>query len=383
MENDSQFIVQGLLNASTQVGAGTLGTVTAKSRTSTGSTVQTTFVFSSGSVAANDLIVNSTHSSYAFVSRLISAGNWLMSQPLSPIAIPMTLNPASGGTAEVDTWTAGDAVTIYNPTALNIVQFDPSSADVPIEGANGPVSPGTLYHLSVFEPQNYFNFAMDPLVLGSNSSVVEASIQRVAQWGPVASWFFGANATAANADLIGGAVTTSTNVYDSGRVWIIGGVIGESATPIACAAGQWHGAFLDGDFTIGSNCSDVFSSGGQFGRVFLDTSAIFEMQDGGQEFVEPFNGGTPIIYGPGTLDVSATTRVVYPSGASNAAATFKVGTFEFNAQTKCCSTFPGSSTVTCNLACSAAEADSVLGATSGCLGVLNGGNICNFGLPIP
>ncbi len=87
-----------------------------------------------------------------------------------------------------------------------------------------------------------------------------------------------------------------------------------------------------------------------------------------------------VLWGPGIIDFEGVSRFFYNPGAGEAASFFKqTGGMASNGQTLVCSSYPGSTAGACNLTLSAAELDTKLGATSGCLGAPGGGQVCNYG----
>lgn len=83
---------------------------------SPGNALESTFTTLTGAVAANMILVNATRgNSRALAVRNLGAGNWLLSQPLTPYTALTTPAPAN-----VDTWAAGDSISGFVPIAVDI-----------------------------------------------------------------------------------------------------------------------------------------------------------------------------------------------------------------------------------------------------------------------
>lgn len=394
MEAGSQFVVQGLLNATTQVCSGTLNTITARAQTSAGTTIQSTFTLTANdggtcTIAVGQLVVNTTHAARAWVLRLVSGSNWLLSQPL---VANTGANPAAA--SEVNTWANGDSVTIYAPTQINIADFSPTINDAfaVTDAGQDANAAGSIFDAVVFDPTvavtASFNGQtgvgpayIDTLTLGPYAYLVEAASQRVVALSPTDSlplvpaglnaWAMGGVVGGPKRSALTGTVS-STN-HRATRAFYGGGV-----GSAKCAAVQASDISLDFDIAIEPCLAYVDINDSDLGAVLIDSSAVVHLQ-GTSSIVIGAASGAALVYGAGTLNLASDARVQYPSGASNAAATIKVATLTANNQTKGCSTLPSSSTITCNLTFSAAQADTSLGATSGCLGPLGGASLCNFG----
>lgn len=147
---------------------GTLNVVTAKNRASN-QILQSTFNTTTGAIVAQMMLVNSTHSSIAFVQRLISAGKWQISQPLTQYSgsgIPLSQ-------LEVDTWASGDTITGYSLLNVNLVGIGGQAVDYTNTFSNGHV----VWRLNIWDPASTGN---NPGTLGLNAPIwlVETSCNR-------------------------------------------------------------------------------------------------------------------------------------------------------------------------------------------------------------
>jgi len=99
---------------------GTLGTVTQADEApdgGVGSELESTFVATTGAVAGNMLISNTTHLSRAWAQRNMGSGVWQISQPFTPYTPPF------GFGSLTNTWTAGDSVSGHVPLSINIAEI--------------------------------------------------------------------------------------------------------------------------------------------------------------------------------------------------------------------------------------------------------------------
>lgn len=95
---------------------GSLNAVTPKSYVAPGNALASTFTTTTGAIAADMLLINTTRaSSRALAQRNLGAGNWQLTQPQAPFAGSGFDIPA-----ENDTWANGDAITGYVPITVNL-----------------------------------------------------------------------------------------------------------------------------------------------------------------------------------------------------------------------------------------------------------------------
>ena len=350
-ENGAAMVVEGVLGTAQQVCSTTLSAVTAKNR-ATPQLLKVSFAACAGA-AANQLVVNSTHSSRAWIYSTAGGGAWNMSQPLAPYTVPV-YNPTG---TEVNTWAATDAVVVYNPVQINLVLYNPILSDFN-QGtfANGP----DFYQAVAWDPNGAFN---DNAEYGA-VIFVESQIQRTAAFTPQASTGIGF----ANTVNIGGLTYSGFNVLGNDQVTASGGVLN------APGGTNLASAYLDQDVIIGPANSKNGMGAILQGTVYIDTGTTVTTY-GPWKYT-----GTSALWGPGNFNAAG--RVTYPAGAGAAAAEFLLtGSLEINGQSLSCIVVPSvaSPTLTCNTTVTAAHLDSNLGATSGCLSALGGGAFCNYG----
>jgi len=151
---------------------GTLLAVTAKNTGSGNSSLQSTFTVVTGAVAANMLLVNTTRgNSRAFAQRIISGGNWQLSQPMTP----WTINTGYAAT-EVNTWANGDAIIGYTLTSIDLANITGLTVET---NSTGTLGSHIVYNLDFNSPNGGF----DACVFGDkcNFKVIECSFHRSIQ----------------------------------------------------------------------------------------------------------------------------------------------------------------------------------------------------------
>lgn len=353
IENGAKFMLQGTLGAAQQVCSTTLSAVTAKNQ-ATPQLLNATFAGADAGcagLAADQLVANSTHSSRAYIYAPVDAGVWSISQPLAPVTPPQS--PFS--VTEVNTWASSDSVTVYSPVQINLVYFVPVYVD-----ANASPS---VYQATLWDPNGV---AADQAVVGG-INIWESQLQRtlvyVNSQGPFDVIENSASLGFVQSFLQAGSFDIPFGFY--------GGIIGTSGSG---SNAQMAAAYVDFDaiFAVSSQIMNL-----QYGPFYIETSQILEAAEAFQ--YSTFN--TPVIWGPGKVDVISSGHFQYTAGASKAAATFKnTGGLQINGGTVGCIAKPSAASIgACNTTVSATNLDTNLGATSGCIGALGGGAFCNFG----
>ncbi|MFI5301159.1 MAG: hypothetical protein ACHREM_24000 [Polyangiales bacterium] len=362
IENGSTVLLTGALGAGQQVGAAcTLSAVTAKNRatpqllTATGAGVGCTF-------ATGQLVRNNTHTSYAWTWAAVAGNSWNFTQPIAPMLVPTT----TFSPAEVDTWTIGDSITIFNPVQAYIVSLNPTNVD------NGGTEAALyLTHLATFTVNGAG--ADDNLELGAGSIIFEEAAMLRAVSG---LWQEAAVSSAA-------FNTNFQNWLDVNVTWPnVYSVIGGQVNAFFSQSG---GMQFDGDVYLGQTGGGSFAfrvNGGLAGCFYINAGTTLTMEGALVETTSTYNSNVAVVWGPGAIDLAGTTRWQYPSGAGQGATLFKLtGGLQINSQTKGCIAQPGAGTIgACNTAAATgANLDTANGATVGCLVALGGGAFCNYG----
>jgi hypothetical protein len=345
------FVVQGQLTATQQVTSGMLANTTAKNR-ATPQLLQT----QSGATAVNQLVVNTNpaHPSRAWTSKVVGGGVFAMSQPVNPVTVPSALVAATSNNGWVNT----DTVTVYAPSTIFVGQIAPVIDQL----SAGLTNIGLfVYQLTIGSPTNGGFVLVNPQV----SFVDSLALGTVLMGGPVRQGF-----AVAQVD------TVFTNFQG-----------GSSNGILPMIAGRWDFGFanavaLSNDIVLGIGSSSLAVGGASqssLAAFYVDTGASLNVTLSAQ--TATLGGDSLVFWGPGTLSMRGSARIGYPAGAGAAAAAFLGTALKSNNQGTVCLAAPGAATSygTCNLSLTAAQLDTSLGATTGCLGTGGGGSYCNFG----
>jgi hypothetical protein len=363
MENGALVILQGTLGANQQIATGTIsatGFVVKNRATATQLQANT------GATAVNQLVLNTTHSSYAWVSKLVSGSVYMMSQPMAPTVIPPVGFLGSG--AAVDTWASGDTVTVYQPPTVHFASVQPQliSGNASFT-SNGmiiyqlTVLGGAATNLSAFTTVNPFvsfvECTQSPTI---NGTILIATSSTQGSNAP-----FSINSVFQS--LGGGSIGSFINII-AGRIDF---GLYNSALELSNDVWVSKNAGSNG-FIIGCNVVAIL------GSVYIDTALNLTGHFRGD--VALGNPATTLIlWGPGSLNLRANARLTYPSGAGAAAAAFLLtGGMNLNGQTGAW-LVKTSATPTAGKTLTAANLDTDLGATIGSYLNPGGGCITNGG----
>lgn len=358
IENGALVIMQGT-PALVKNYVGSLSIVS-KTRGGPGQLLNATF---DASAAVGQLAINATHASHALLYKLVSGNTYAVSQPMTfPGSFPNTTQ-----TAEVDTWASGDTVSLNTTPNVNFARLQPTVED---GGANGSSTNSKLYLSQIT--------AFDPATTGSlvytnqNVRAFDVTWQKnvIQESGDDGFSNSGCNNCAINRS------------YER---------ISNGASPYTFSGGYLNsnaglgivGGFLrfDSDFILnGSATQSGFPM--TLGTVYFDTNG--QLTATSNLFVAQVSGVGPFVWGSGNatgLNPTYMAHLQYPSGAGAAAAAFLLtASLKSNGQTKVCIAIPTAATSygTCNTTLTAAQLDTSLGATSGCLGPGGGASWCNY-----
>ncbi|HLK37033.1 MAG TPA: hypothetical protein VKU41_09815 [Polyangiaceae bacterium] len=367
LENGATVTVQATLGSGQQVATGTLSGVVRKNRSSAQLLVAT---LPSGA-APGLLVANSTRSSRAWVYANAGGNNWSLSQPITSPVAKMT------APAENDVWANGDAVILYRPIAIDLVEASPTVTD---SGGSMAQFEMSFQHVTVLDPTGA---GVDNLIVGSDGAVnfVESSIQR-------------------NVTLGAGPATVPpsfVNVDLAGSLQMGLPPADALGTPIAIDAGQVRapagsllvrGTRLDSDVIVGVPC--LMAAGG-FGNVFLDRGVTMTALEGSVGSTGPAwddgdgddDDGVEVLWGPGAVDVAGNARLEYPKGGVNPAQTVfqHKGGLTINGQASACTRDPSllGGSWKCGIALTPANLDKAisLGGFGGIASNPGGGAIAN------
>lgn len=350
VENGALVMIQGVLTAAQQVCSTTLSAVTSKSIASN-QLLDVAFTSCAGA-AANQLVVNSTHSSRAWIYKSDGGGGWDMGQPLTPQAPPKSIFT---GIYEVNTWAHPDSVVVYNPVQINLATYEPQYID--------QSSLPSFYQATVFDPSGIFADETNVSAVVFWESLLQRSVSFVSQQG--------VSEGEVNSVFLGNINNYEESGPNDSTFVGYGGIIGDTAVGSTAVVSTQD---LDFDVIYTTNLPTFFS----YGSVYLTGSGPVDVWGAAQP-VSTFL--TPALWGNEGINLVGSAHFTYPALAGAAAATFKTsGSLQVNGQGVGCIGIPSAASAyaTCNVTLTAAHLDSDLGTTSGCIGAPNGGAFCNY-----
>lgn len=337
-------------------------TTTLTSVTSGGAATRTALELAapaSGTFAAGDFIVNTTHAGAAWAYTVSSGAIWKLTQPMGRTTTPIVgFSPPT----ELTNWANGDAITFYtSPTKVNLVTVLPTITD-----ENSNANYVTINNIQVTSPL-HGNDSLDVLHVNSGVVFQECTSQREIHIGGMAGIF---SPISSNNYLSAGV----SSLPMTAGAYIVGGEI----VPTRSGTNT-IGVSFDGDIIFSSTGSYVVQGPNiLLGAIYVDTSTVLAVT--GNTYLNPTFGpySQAIVWGPGILN--AASRIAYASGAGEATAIFK-STLNIDRITTFCLGNPNAvaTTLTCNTSLTATNLDSSLGTSvTGCAYVPGGGSFCNF-----
>jgi hypothetical protein len=374
LENQASAFLTG---TPTTVATTTLGTITAKSITTSPSLLLAIINTDAGALAAGDFIVNSTHPGEGWLYANTSGSTWSFTQPLPSAQTTAIGTGIPFGTigAEQNSYTSGDSVTIETFPSVELSSVSPT-----VEAWNSSFGGGIYVSNLTAATSGHGNRA--PLFIGASVLFGDVLFQR----GP-----------AGNASMSSLSQSNSTNVGYSqefyncyvnavGSFWPMGFPISETANNSASffvtggavtGGGTIRMGYVDlqQDVIVGQSAhGSLFLNGGHGTSAYLDTGTTLSIQGPGMFSMS----GT--LWGPGGLQVNQGARFVYPSGGGAAVANLLFqGAFTVSGQSKGCAVVPTDAAApTCGRTLSFANLDSDFGAVSGCWSPIGAGQVCNY-----
>ena len=328
--NMSYLSVSCALDVAQQAWTGTLGTVTARNM-SGGTLLRSTFT-TGGVVATDQLLVNYTHPSRAWVASLQSGTTWNLTQPVAPTCVPPTCT-----VTEVNAWASGDSVIAYNPSNVYTPQANPVASDI----VNGE---GFGVWITGCDLQSVYGTEQSPFVGNKYTILVDTVSNRFHQdstWGGV-----------------GAPVLVNTDVieqYHGTMSRISAGKIG-----FGNKFAVFNGGILDNDVVLGDT-------------VFWYGLPAVQTDEGGNAIVSAyFSIGLTAysytsvqtqIWGPGALYVNAGGWLQYPTGIGGAVSSLLLtGAMHIAGSTTACShTSAAPDVVDCGISVTPAHLDAAQG----------------------
>lgn len=288
IENGAVVQIFGPLGASQQIASGVLSNVTAKNR----ATPQL-LLAQSGVTAVGQLVVNSTHPSRAWAYKLSSGAIYSMTEPETPVVIPSSQFACA---SEVDTWTNGDSVVVYQPVKINIAAVSPI-----FEGFGTNNAPVYIY-----------NIAIADLAAAANITAISGSVL----------WESSISKQMAATPALSPQPLTQCNAFMSSNVSSFISSTGGSTPPLFFKAGAMTGVnsltntgFFDDIILAGQTGIGSSFSGGSGAGAFVAVGIYIETAKT-LTISSQFNGTNTIFWGPGTLNVTGSGRLVYTSTAT-------------------------------------------------------------------
>lgn len=298
LEAGSVVRLTGSLGAAQQTGNGNLAGVIAKNR-ATPQLLTATFGAGTGSYL---LVANATHASRAWLYTAAGGGAFTLSQPMVPANIPAYFT----GMGEVNTWANGDAYTIYNPVAVNVVDIEPVHADYNAAFDNA----FNLHGIALYDPAGIAN---DHMFIGDLVTVTECLCERtiLKKNNTGVDIFTGLWNCAAVGGMMGGMIPPAIAARLAPNFLILGGIFGSTSTFFASA----NGTILDGDVIVPllSGSAAVSLQDGSLGAVYLEqgtTLSCVGQIDNNASVV------ANAVWGKGTLDFKGATRCAWGAGTA-------------------------------------------------------------------
>lgn len=337
---------------------GTLGTVTALNAAQ-GVLLQAATI--PGAAAVGQLVVNTTHPGYAWVSVAPNPDGGsptatTLTQPLAVQTVPLTSGTPP---AEVNTWATSDAVSVYQPGYVAFAAINPIAENIGSSSNAG--------HVYVSNCANAAEAGNAQTTLNGNVHFIQSSSARTlvmsAGGGGAAPQYF-------TNDYLSSAVYMGS-VQRSTQTVLIGGY----ATSL-----NGGSVVLDGDIQVGTAS---VGAGSTIGRAYVKTSLTAA---DGYVLATFANYGNPVIYGPGTVNAAVAHIVYWADGGTDPGTIFlnvdAGGVLQVNGQTKTCICIPGySAQGACNQVVSPGLLKSTLNADAGTPGSLcypGGGSFGNL-----
>ncbi len=297
-------VLQGQLGANQQVHAGVLGAVTPKDR-ATGQLLEVDLGFAA---TAGQIVQNTTHASFAIVRKNVAGTVFEMYQPLAAVTLPVSTFVTSP--TEVDTWAPGDAITIYQPVSVDIVDITPTIAVPDVADVLPPAV--QLYHINPSggnAPAGYQQVTMGGVAF------VESYLSSFVTVAPLSSAY--GNILSYNAVASEGL---SFSKFDLNSVWQGGGI--ESGLFLA----NIGAGVLGSDMIIGGSLNFIFDATVVVEEVYVEGNLTLT---GGGTFAATV--GSSLIWGSGKLIQFGPGAIFY---VSTAVSDFlQAGGFEQNGQT--------------------------------------------------
>jgi hypothetical protein len=302
VEAQSLITIQGTIGASQLIATGTLSGVVAKNRAA-GQLLNATLP---AGATADMLVVNTTHASRAWIYKNVSGNTWSISQPIAPQSTSLEAFIFAGNPTEVDTWTNGDTINIYQPVKVNLGYISPKMIGINTTSFSNALC---LYQLTVLEPGAFDDVLW--LKDGASVSMIECKSNKLVNIDPnggvLQSFLINCDFTQGFLSNIGSCVPYV--ILTSQTSAIAGGIVHGGAT-------TFNSCVLDCDVILFPTTQPT---GGMMalGNVYIETGRNFQIGSYGDTILLTLASGTPSLWGPGGVAIVGTCRLRYTGTAAN------------------------------------------------------------------
>lgn len=342
-ESGAIVTLQGQLTANQQVCTGTLSNVTAKNR----ATASLLVASLCGTPANEQLIVNTTHASKAWVYSIVEGATVQVSQPCAIAGLPTV-----SGCSEINTWANGDTFTLYNPVSINVGHIKPTVSD---DSTFGPSVIINNLHI-----QDIGGLGLDTDSMGCGVSLVESSDDRIVAMDSTTTSLECLN-WIQNAFIQDGitSVTGESQLGNAPSPNITAGVLGSPSAPFGLVQVALQSGFLDGDVIIGGPALTISGVNAVLaGAVYVDTGVTLNAFQAFDDFQADV---AAVLWGGGTFNVGSRCRAVF---GGSAASSLLISNVRMNNGTVACSVGTGApATWNCGITVNKTNLDAALGAT--------------------
>lgn len=281
------------LGAAQQVGTGTFSSFVAKSTAGSGQLTQAALGFTA---TAHQLVDNTTHAGRAWTRTNVSGTTWTFTQPW-----PVNNYTVLG--SEVTTWAASDAIAVYEPIAINLVDFEPMILD-----STGTTELAKVEDCTILDPGGIGN---DSVRVNDFVAFSEVKSQR----------------NVVNVSPVGEPLASFSTPTSPGLFNVVSIGAGNSSNQLPTMGGNAFWSVVAGEdaTTNGIQCNycvfdaDHILFGGQ-----LKYSSVYNglyLPSGGGPYAEGTGFEAGPVWGAGTWTFTGTERSWYT--ATNSTATFK------------------------------------------------------------
>lgn len=243
----------------------------------------------------NNLIVNTTHPSRAWVDSLVSGNSWVISNPTTSISIPWN----GGDQNEVNSWANGDSYTVSSLCQTRIGSIRPISGTYIASTIPGVY----ITNIDVLPPAGAGQGGL-PVAAGAiylNESVIDAYLL-------VDSQALSNEPTVFNS-VANYSVSTSGNGSITNEFGWKGGILRQQVFASTASMYIENGTYVEG--------AGITILNGIMRDVYVGAGAYIQMLGRAGVTNYGFGGGGQGVWGPGQFELSAPGNVAVASGAAD------------------------------------------------------------------